>query len=74
MSLLYLLDFPYQLKNWLRVQRVARKLYEKNCRLLKNNNQVKYENSVDFSGITTKSRSSQHVSMRDVNCKVPTVF
>ena len=35
----------------------------------------KYEKSVDISGITTRSGSSQHVSMRDVNCKEsPSVF
>ena len=34
----------------------------------------KYEMSVDFSRTATKSRSSQHVSMRDANCKVSKVF
>ena len=34
----------------------------------------KYEKSVDFSGTATKSGSSQHVSMRDVNCMVSKVF
>ena len=29
----------------------------------------KNDNSVDFSGTATRSGSSQHVSMRDVNCK-----
>ena len=34
----------------------------------------KYEKSVDFSGTVTGSRSSQHGSIRDVNCKVSKVF
>ena len=34
----------------------------------------KYGKSVDFSGTATRSGSSQHVSMRDVNCKVSKVF
>ena len=34
----------------------------------------KYEKSVDFSGTATRSGSSQHVSMRDVNYKVSKVF
>ena len=37
-------------------------------------NKSKYEKSVDFSGTATRSGSSQHVSMRDVNCKVSKVF
>ena len=36
--------------------------------------QTKICESVDFSGTATKSGSSQHVSMRDVNCKVSKVF
>ena len=34
----------------------------------------KYEKSVDFSGTAPRSRSSQHVSMRYVNCTVSNVF
>ena len=34
----------------------------------------KYEKGVDFSGTVTRSGSSQHVSMRDVNCNVSEVF
>ena len=34
----------------------------------------KYEKSVDFSGTTTRSGSSQHVSMRGVSCKVSKVL
>ena len=34
----------------------------------------KYEKSVDLSGTATRSGSSQHVSMRDVNCKVSKVY
>ena len=35
---------------------------------------LKYEKSVDFSGTGTRSGSSQHVSMQDVNCKASKVF
>ena len=34
----------------------------------------KYEMSVDFSGTAAWSGSRQHVSMRDVDCKVSKVF
>ena len=34
----------------------------------------KCDKSVDFSGTTTKSRSSHQLSMRDANCKVSKVF
>ena len=34
----------------------------------------KFEKSVDISGTATRSGSSQHDSMRDVNCKVSKVF
>ena len=34
----------------------------------------KYEKSVDFSGTANRSGSSQHVSIRDVKCKVSKVF